>query len=147
MNDSVEGESHSLALSVIFERLKTISDGHTDEEVNARQKRFGRNELPSPSRRSALARFLSQFHNVHIYDTSLTASAIRGTSVIWACIAIIVAAQFTITYAPGFQAVFDTRDVSLMDGLLIVGVGVALFAIIEVEKQFRLRTVSPGSRE
>jgi len=36
-------------------------------------------------------------------------------------------------------AVFETQPVPLFDGLLIVGVGVTLFAIIEVEKQLRLR--------
>ena len=37
------------------------------------------------------------------------------------------------------QAVFETRPVPLADGLLVVGIGIALFAIIETEKQIRLR--------
>ena len=32
-----------------------------------------------------------------------------------------------------------TRPVPLLDGLLIVGVGAVFFAIIEIEKQIRLR--------
>jgi magnesium-transporting ATPase (P-type) len=75
----------------------------------------------------------------NIYGTSLTWSAVRGTKVVWTTVAVITAAQFAITYIPALQAVFETRPVSLFDGLLIVGVGVALFAIIEVEKQLRLR--------
>jgi hypothetical protein len=47
-------------------------------------------------------------------------------------------AQFAITYVPPLQLVFDTRPVPFADGLLIVGIGIALFAVIEVEKQMRL---------
>ena len=38
------------------------------------------------------------------------------------------------TYVPAMQDVFETRPVGLRDGLLIVGVGVALFLIVEAEK-------------
>jgi hypothetical protein len=37
------------------------------------------------------------------------------------------------------QTVFATEAIRFRDGLLIVGVGVMLFAIIETEKQIRLR--------
>ena len=75
----------------------------------------------------------------NIYGTSLTWKAVRGTKVVWLTVVIITAAQFSITYLPPLQTVFETQAVPLLDGLLIVGVGVALFAIIEVEKQLRLR--------
>jgi hypothetical protein len=42
------------------------------------------------------------------------------------------------TYLPPLQSVFATESVPLLDGLLIVAIGVALFAIIETEKQIRL---------
>jgi len=35
--------------------------------------------------------------------------------------------------------VFGTRSVAFADGVIIVGIGVALFTIIEIEKQLRLR--------
>jgi hypothetical protein len=35
--------------------------------------------------------------------------------------------------------VFATEAIPFLDGLLIIGVGVALFAIIEIEKQIRIR--------
>lgn len=74
----------------------------------------------------------------NIYGTSLTWKAVRGTKVVWATVLIIIAAQFAMTYLPLFQAVFVTRPISLLDGMLIVAVGVILFAIIETEKQIRL---------
>ncbi len=75
----------------------------------------------------------------NIYGTSLTWKAVRGTRVVWLTVIIITVAQFSITYLPPLQAVFATEAVSFLDGLLIVGVGIALFAIIEIEKQLRLR--------
>ena len=46
-------------------------------------------------------------------------------------------AQFAITYVGPMQEIFATEAIPLVDGLLIVGVGVALLAIIEIEKQLR----------
>jgi magnesium-transporting ATPase (P-type) len=75
----------------------------------------------------------------NIYGTSLTWKAARGTKAVWATVIGVTAAQFAITYLPPLQAIFSTRPVPFFDGVLIVAVGVALFAIIETEKQLRLR--------
>ena len=74
----------------------------------------------------------------NIHGTSLTWAAARGTKVIWTVVIAITIAQITVTYVPFLQAILGTRPVSLVDGILIVGVGVAFFAIIEIEKQIRL---------
>ena len=47
-------------------------------------------------------------------------------------------AQFAITYVPALQTVFGTQAVPFGDGLLIVGLGVVFFGMMEVEKQMRL---------
>lgn len=75
----------------------------------------------------------------NIYSTSLTWKAVRGTRVVWTTVIVITAAQFAITYMPPLQAIFGTESIPFLDGILIVGVGVALFAIIEIEKQIRIR--------
>ena len=74
----------------------------------------------------------------NIYSTSLTWQGVRGTKIVWAVVIIITLAQFAITYLPPLQAVFATESILFLDGVLIVGVGVVLFVIIEVEKQMRL---------
>ncbi|MDX1266652.1 MAG: HAD-IC family P-type ATPase, partial [Oceanisphaera sp.] len=74
----------------------------------------------------------------NIYSTSLTWQAVRGTNVVWTVVIAITAAQFAITYLPPLQAVFATESIPFLDGLLILGVGVVLFTIIEIEKQMRL---------
>jgi calcium-translocating P-type ATPase len=75
----------------------------------------------------------------NIYGTSLTWKAVQGTKVVWATVIVITVAQFAITYLPPLQAVFDTVSIPFWDGLLVIGIGAALFAIIETEKQIRLR--------
>ncbi len=81
----------------------------------------------------------------NMYQTSLTWKAVRGTLAVWLAILVVIAAQFAITYAAPLQAVFATEAVPLADGMLIVAIGVALFAILEIEKQIRLRLTRPSS--
>ena len=74
----------------------------------------------------------------NIHGTSLTFAAIRGTRVVWLTVIVVTLAQFAITYLPPLQQVFATRPIALHDGILIIFVGVVMFAIIEIEKQIRL---------
>jgi magnesium-transporting ATPase (P-type) len=75
----------------------------------------------------------------NIYGTSLTWEAVKGTKVVWLTVIVVTVAQFSITYLPPLQTLFDTVAVPFADGLLIVVIGAMLFAIIEIEKQLRLR--------
>jgi magnesium-transporting ATPase (P-type) len=79
----------------------------------------------------------------NIHGTSLTWQAVRGTRVVWTVVVVVTAAQFAITYLPPLQAVFGTVAIPIADGLLIVAVGMALFAIVEIEKQIRLNLRRP----
>jgi magnesium-transporting ATPase (P-type) len=74
----------------------------------------------------------------NIHSTSLTWSAAKGTRVVWMVVIAVTAAQFDVTYLPPLQAMLGTAPVPLFDGLLIVGIGAAFFALIEIEKQIRL---------
>jgi magnesium-transporting ATPase (P-type) len=74
----------------------------------------------------------------NFYSSSLTWKAVRGTRVVWTVVGIITVAQLAITYLPALQAVFETETVALRDGLLVIAIGIALFAIVETEKQIRL---------
>jgi magnesium-transporting ATPase (P-type) len=75
----------------------------------------------------------------NIYSTSLTWKAVRGTKVVWTVVIIVTLAQFAITYMPFFQGIFSTQPVSLLQGMLIISLGVVFFIIVETEKQIRLR--------
>lgn len=74
----------------------------------------------------------------NMYGTSLTWKAIKGTKVIWYAVILVTAGQLAITYLPSMQEIFATRSVPLKDGILIVLIGVAVFAVAETEKQIRL---------
>ncbi|WP_438969898.1 cation-transporting P-type ATPase [Methylophaga sp.] len=75
----------------------------------------------------------------NMYGTSLTWKAIRGTKVIWLAVLVVTVGQFAVTYLPYLQSVFTTQAIPLLDGLLIISIGIALFVIIEIEKQVRIR--------
>ena len=74
----------------------------------------------------------------NIHGTSLTWAAVRGTPVIWAAVAAVTAAQFAITYWSPMQRIFRTEAIPFTEGVLIVGIGAALFVLLELEKQARL---------
>jgi calcium-translocating P-type ATPase len=75
----------------------------------------------------------------NIYGTSLTWDAAKGTRYVWFAVITVAAAQFAFTYIPALQRIFGTAPVSLFDGVLIIAAGAAFFAILETEKQIRLR--------
>ncbi|MEZ5528386.1 MAG: cation-transporting P-type ATPase [Porticoccaceae bacterium] len=82
----------------------------------------------------------------NIYGTSLTWQAVRGTPVVWMAIIAVTVSQLAITYLPPLQAVFGTRDVPFVDGLIILSIGVAMFMVTEIEKQLRLSLAKITSR-
>jgi magnesium-transporting ATPase (P-type) len=68
---------------------------------------------------------------------------LRATPVVWGVVIIITLAQFAVTYLPFMQRIFDTRAVPWFEGVLVLGIGAALFCIIEVEKRVRLALHQP----
>ncbi|MCI0506034.1 MAG: HAD-IC family P-type ATPase, partial [Gammaproteobacteria bacterium] len=77
----------------------------------------------------------------NMYGTSLTWKAVRGTKTVWMAVIVVTIGQFAITYIPALQIVFATEAIAFLDGLIIIGIGMALFALIEIEKQIRLRLI------
>jgi integral membrane sensor domain MASE1 len=55
-------------------------------------------------------------------------------------------AQFAITYVPVLQTIFATESVPFWDGLLVIAIGVVLFAVVETEKQVRLHLRAINAR-
>jgi magnesium-transporting ATPase (P-type) len=74
----------------------------------------------------------------NVHGTSLTWAAVRATPVVWAVVAAITLAQGAVTYLPPLQAILGTEAVPPGDVLLIIAVGTAFFALVEIEKQIRL---------
>lgn len=65
---------------------------------------------------------------------AFTWSRVLGTPAILIAVGFTAAAQFLFTYAPVMQTIFATRAISVADGLLVVGTGVAFLLVLETEK-------------
>jgi magnesium-transporting ATPase (P-type) len=73
---------HSLTDDAVLAALESTSAGLTSDEASTRLKTFGPNRLPEPARKSALLRFLTQFHNVLIY-VLLASAVVTGALQHW----------------------------------------------------------------
>src|SRR5690606_33583698 len=69
---------HAADVGAVFAALATNAKGIGADEAAVRLARYGRNEVPPPSRRHPAKRFLLQFHNTLIYFL-LAASAAAWT--------------------------------------------------------------------
>jgi magnesium-transporting ATPase (P-type) len=68
---------HAQQSGEVLERLQSRSAGLSTEEAERRLAEHGPNELPPPTKRGPVARFLYQFHNVLIY-VLLAAAAVTA---------------------------------------------------------------------
>ncbi|PMR72894.1 HAD-IC family P-type ATPase [Billgrantia endophytica] len=69
--------------------------------------------------------------------TSLTWRGALGTPAVLIGVGLVTVVQFLFTYAPFMHTLFDSRSLSFTDGLVIMGVGVAFFLVLELEKLLR----------
>ncbi len=74
----------------------------------------------------------------NIHGTSLTWAAAKGTRVVWISVVTVTLAQFAVTYAPPLQAIFGTAPVPLLDGMLIIAIGVLLSNLSALLKTYKL---------
>ena len=71
----------------------------------------------------------------YIHGPSLTWRGVLGTPAVLVAVVVVVAAQLAFTYVPFMQTVFKTEAVAPFDGALIIGIGVALLIVVEIEKR------------
>ncbi len=77
------------------------------------------------------------FNVRHMHGTSLTLADLRGTPAVLAGVGGVVLLQLVFTYAPFMAIPFGSAAVGFSDGILIVAVGILLFAIVETDKAAR----------
>ena len=75
----------------------------------------------------------------YLHAPSLTPTGALGTTPVLVSIASVVALQSLFTYAPFMERFFETRPIGIIEGLPIIAAGIALFAILELEKVARRR--------
>lgn len=86
--------------------------------------------------------FMEIFHLFFIRNfktLSIGISDIMANKIVWSAVSIIFFAQIAITYTPFLQEVFLTASLKLFDFSMIFVMGIVVFALLEFEKQFRLR--------
>ena len=74
------------------------------------------------------------FNVRYLHMRSLTLRGALGTRAVLGAIAVVVVAQLLFTYAPFMHVLFESRPLSIRDGMLIVAVGVSMFLLLEGEK-------------
>jgi magnesium-transporting ATPase (P-type) len=82
----------------------------------------------------------------YLHAPSLTFEGVLGTRPVLIAITVVTVLQLIFTYAPFMRAFFDTRPVEFLHGAGIIAIGVALFAILEVEKLVLRRIAGGGAR-
>ncbi|MEL6324119.1 MAG: HAD-IC family P-type ATPase, partial [Pseudomonadota bacterium] len=80
----------------------------------------------------------------YLHGASTTLQGLKGTPAVWTALAIVVIGQVAVTYWSPAQAIFGTADLNWRFGAIVLGAGVTVFCLLEVEKQLRL-TISPRS--
>ncbi len=82
----------------------------------------------------------------YVHGPSITWRGVFGTPAVLIGVALVVAMQLAFTYVPAMQKIFGTAPVGVLDGILIVGVGVALLLLVEIEKRIGNRFLAPRAQ-
>jgi magnesium-transporting ATPase (P-type) len=80
------------------------------------------------------------FNVRYMHMPSISWRGVLGTPIVLGAIGTVVAAQLAFTYAPFMHALFASRPIPFLDGLLIVAVGVVVMVVMEIEKTIMRRT-------
>jgi magnesium-transporting ATPase (P-type) len=71
----------------------------------------------------------------YVHGTALTWRGLLGTQAVLIAVLAVVVLQCAFTYLPAMQTVFATAPVPFADGVLIVGIGLAMLLLVEIEKR------------
>jgi magnesium-transporting ATPase (P-type) len=82
----------------------------------------------------AAAEIFYMFSVRYLHMRSLTWRGVLGTPAVLLAVGGVVASQLLFTYAPFMNHIFETRPLTLQDGLLIIGIAVGLLLFLELEK-------------
>lgn len=79
------------------------------------------------------------FNVRYLRTASLTLRGMLGTPAVLIGVGLVALLQLAFTYLPIMNQVFETRPLSLEEGALAISAGVALFFLLEIEKQLQRR--------
>jgi magnesium-transporting ATPase (P-type) len=73
----------------------------------------------------------------YLDSASITLRGVLGTPAVLISVALVVVLQMLFTYAPFMHRFFDSRPVGLTEGAAVIGVGIMVLLILELEKRLR----------
>lgn len=79
------------------------------------------------------------FNIRYLHTTSFSLAGALGTPAVLGAVTAVVVAQLAFTYLPLMQSLFGSTPLSIEDSSVVLLVGVALMAVLEVEKAFMRR--------
>ncbi len=85
------------------------------------------------------------FNVRYLHMTSFSLRGAVGTPAVLTALGVVVAAQLTFTFAPFMQALFDSAPLTIFEGTMIIGIGVAVLAVLEIEKAVMRRFGFPDA--
>jgi magnesium-transporting ATPase (P-type) len=71
----------------------------------------------------------------HTFDTVLDRAGLTGNPIVWLAIAACIPLQIAFTHLPAMQATFGSADLSLAEWSKVLGAGLFVFLVAELEKQ------------
>ena len=82
----------------------------------------------------------------YLHGPSTTWTGVKGTPAVWTALAVVLTGQVVVTFWPPAQAVFGTIALDIKGAGLVIGAGVVVFVLLELERQLRrvLRPAGPS---
>lgn len=77
----------------------------------------------------------------YIHGASITWQGLLGTPAVLIGVAAVVLGQLALTYLPWFNSAFGTQPLTLGEGAVVVGVGLGMLLVTELEKALRRRVL------
>ena len=74
------------------------------------------------------------FNVRYLHMTSFSRRGTLGTPAVLAAVGVVITAQLAFTFAPFMQVLFGSAPLSVPEGAIILGIGVAVMAVLEIEK-------------
>jgi magnesium-transporting ATPase (P-type) len=74
------------------------------------------------------------FNVRYLHLTSFSLRGALGTPPVLAAVGVVVAAQLAFTFVPFMQVLFDSAPLTVPEGAIILGIGVVVLLVLEVEK-------------
>jgi magnesium-transporting ATPase (P-type) len=70
----------------------------------------------------------------HVVAPALDHAGLTGNRVVWIAIAVCIPLQIAFTHLPAMQQIFGSADLAALEWLKVIGVGVLVFTVAEIEK-------------